>query len=707
MAAEQRRDPAGAGPSPLDDAALLKALSWMGYFSLRPRLTTVIGVVMVVSVLVPFAIVNPIPYFGMPGALAAGIIIAAAMAAGPLPGVIVAGAAGAFFIALVADPAHHFHGAATYATVAIWMVVALVAGIVADQLRARLDHLFEEVETRDEQIRGTLEAASAAVGLFAGPDLRCRNANARLRSLFVRDDWADRPLGELIPGLQPSLSGELQACVLGDQDSMQAGEVFLPTAGRTFSVSARCSMEAAEPTLFVTMIDVTSSLQARRALERLVALTQELHVGQTPSQVADAACRVGAEMFGCQTASYWSIHGDEIDIVARRPGPPPIGPWRLEEIGELRRVIDSHEPVFFHDVRERFPGDESHVRLKAYLEGEGLRSLLGLPISYGDTVGALLFLAWREPVDHPTDEQLMVARRFVDEAAIAVERARSLELLKRLEQSLLPHRELSTDELRVEHHFVAGEESMRIGGDFLGAVEAPSGELAVVIGDVSGHGPDAAALGATLRASWRARAMAGREPAETLARLDEILQRDRSDEFEFATVCCAWLDPRRGRLRVMLAGHHRPLLLDDVARELDIPYGPALGTFPAGPWQESAVELPRDWGLLFYTDGLVEGLAGTDMTTRLGLDGMIELLARGGPVRDIDQARLVRLVADVQRVNGAPLVDDVAVLFVAPRTTSGSGEVRIGHDGDELRKERGRAGSSEADAARSAGPEKS
>ena len=68
MARDQRRDP--PGPPPLDDTALLKALSWVGYFSLRPRLTTIIGVVAVVAVLIPFALVNPIPYFGMPGALA-------------------------------------------------------------------------------------------------------------------------------------------------------------------------------------------------------------------------------------------------------------------------------------------------------------------------------------------------------------------------------------------------------------------------------------------------------------------------------------------------------------------------------------------------------------------------------------------------------------------------------------------------------------
>jgi serine phosphatase RsbU (regulator of sigma subunit) len=97
--------------------------------------------------------------------------------------------------------------------------------------------------------------------------------------------------------------------------------------------------------------------------------------------------------------------------------------------------------------------------------------------------------------------------------------------------------------------------------------------------------------------------MAGVEPAEVMARLEQVLERDRPDDAEFATVCCAWLDPRDSRLRVVLGGHHRPLLLDGGAREIDIPYGPALGMFSGERWQAAAVELPEDCA---STDGLVE-----------------------------------------------------------------------------------------------------
>jgi serine phosphatase RsbU (regulator of sigma subunit) len=491
----------------------------------------------------------------------------------------------------------------------------------------------------------------------------------------------DRPLRELIPALSTEVTDELRACALSDGGTAQLNEVLVPTVGRTFSVSARCSSEAAEPTLFVTLIDVTSALEVRRALERLLAMTQELHVSETPSEVANAACRIGTEMFRCQTASFWNIRDDAVEIVARTPTPPPVGTWKLEEIGDLRRLVDAREPIFIHDVKENFPGGASHTRMRSYLEREGYRSILGLPIQYGGTVGALLFLAWHEAVDHPTDELLIVARRFADEAAIAVERARSLQqqqqrlaaeeetarLLQRLERNLLPRLQLSTPDLRVEYHYVASEERMRIGGDFLGAVETPAGELALVIGDVSGHGPDSAALGATLRASWRAMAIAGLEPAELMARLEQVFLRDRPDDFEFATVCCAWIDPRRRRLTVVLAGHHRPLLLDGDASEIDVPYCPVLGLFEAERRRPASVDLPERWGLIFYTDGLVEGRIRAGSSERLGFERVVEMLSAGGPLGDIDHRRLVDLVERVRSANGAPLPDDVAILFVAPR----------------------------------------
>jgi serine phosphatase RsbU (regulator of sigma subunit) len=138
-------------------------------------------------------------------------------------------------------------------------------------------------------------------------------------------------------------------------------------------------------------------------------------------------------------------------------------------------------------------------------------------------------------------------------------------------------------------------------------------------------------------------------------------------------VCCGWLDVGRSRFTVALAGHHRPLLLDGGVRELDVPYGPALGLFEAARWQPVELKLPPDWGLLLYTDGLVEARAGPGLAGRFGLERLSSLLAGGARQVEIDHEQLALLVQKVRDVNGGPLADDVALLYVAPR--------RLAHDG--------------------------
>ena len=90
---------------------------------------------------------------------------------------------------------------ATLLTIVVWIVVAMLAGLVAERLRQRLACAFTEIEAREEQLRVTLESADAAVGLFAGRELRCRNANRTAAPSVRREDWHDEPLDELLPGL--------------------------------------------------------------------------------------------------------------------------------------------------------------------------------------------------------------------------------------------------------------------------------------------------------------------------------------------------------------------------------------------------------------------------------------------------------------------------------------------------------------------------
>jgi hypothetical protein len=101
-------------------------------------------------------------------------------------------------------------------------------------------------------------------------------------------------------------------------------------------------------------------------------------------------------------------------------------------------------------------------------------------------------------------------------------------LYPRFQANLTPSLVTSTEGFLLVALSVPGEERMLLGGDFVDAVELDSGALAVIVGDVTGHGPDAAALGANLRAAWRVLALGETDPIEIVHRLEGVLTREIS-----------------------------------------------------------------------------------------------------------------------------------------------------------------------------------
>lgn len=215
--------------------------------------------------------------------------------------------------------------------------------------------------------------------------------------------------------------------------------------------------------------------------------------------------------------------------------------------------------------------------------------------------------------------------------------------------------------------YVASEKRMLLGGDFLDAVRTPDGGLALLIGDVCGHGPRAAALGARLRAGWRVLAGAGR-PVERLDLLDAFVESERFDDDLYATVLAVHVDAGGTVLRCALAGHP-PLLVagegGDVA-VLDDVRGPALGFGIDGPWAVAERTIAPGWTLVLYTDGLIEArLAEGGRLEVAGLRTLVtEALRSGGP----DE-----LVRRTQALADHGLDDDLALLVVSGLTVVAGG----------------------------------
>ena len=209
-----------------------------------------------------------------------------------------------------------------------------------------------------------------------------------------------------------------------------------------------------------------------------------------------------------------------------------------------------------------------------------------------------------------------------------------------------------------------GSDRALLGGDFYDVVQTSSG-VHLLIGDVSGHGPDEAALGVALRIAWRALILAGLTTPDVLRGVERVLLAERNDNESFATVAMASLNPSFTRADVVLCGHPRPLVIrgDDV-RELDMHTYPMLTSLPDAAIEPTAVDLADEWALLLFTDGLVEGRSAPGVSERLGVT---ELVRRLGPLlaeRMKCEELAPTLVTAAEQCNGGPLIDDVAVLLV-------------------------------------------
>lgn len=236
-------------------------------------------------------------------------------------------------------------------------------------------------------------------------------------------------------------------------------------------------------------------------------------------------------------------------------------------------------------------------------------------------------------------------------------------LVGRLQGSLLPVLDIPDPRVQLTTIYRPGERRLRLGGDFYDCMQLEDGRIALLIGDVSGHGPDAAALGASLRAAWRGLTLSETGHGDVLRYLQAVFEREGAGEDAFATIAYGLIDPTRTRLELVLAGHPPPILLDGgKARAIDAVPGPPLGVFGEADWPISTVLLDTPSAVvIFYTDGLTEARTGPGSRERVGIEGLVaEIAATCAP--PITTHDLAALTARLSARGGEPFADDAAIL---------------------------------------------
>lgn len=202
---------------------------------------------------------------------------------------------------------------------------------------------------------------------------------------------------------------------------------------------------------------------------------------------------------------------------------------------------------------------------------------------------------------------LVLAAITAERRAARVQLQGLLEQTKRsaetLQSAFLPDRLPQRVGLRCDALYIAAEREALIGGDWYDAFELPDGRIAFSIGDVTGHGLDAAASGARLRQSIFAAAFDSEDPAEILDKADGTLSRQNAP----ATAIVAILNRDLSRLSYASAGHPPPMIAGPNIPAHSLAYGGVpFGVGMPIDSETHTVALEAGAAILFYTDGLTE-----------------------------------------------------------------------------------------------------
>ncbi len=239
-------------------------------------------------------------------------------------------------------------------------------------------------------------------------------------------------------------------------------------------------------------------------------------------------------------------------------------------------------------------------------------------------------------------------------AAVEVEHVAAV--AETLQRSLLPERLPDVPGLGISARYLAGAADAQVGGDWYDVIALRDGHAGIAIGDVVGHGLDAAARMARLQNALRAYALEGLRPSLVLERMNGFAREVEGGPM--ATLLYGVVDPDEGRLRLATAGHPPVLVIGPTGESYfaEGPAGSPLGVVPFPAYEESTIPLVPGSTVLLYTDGLVE-------RPETSLDEGLEWLRgfAGGVPAHPDELCGALLQA---RFRDQPPRDDVALLAV-------------------------------------------
>ncbi|MFJ8532215.1 SpoIIE family protein phosphatase [Streptomyces sp. NPDC093591] len=433
------------------------------------------------------------------------------------------------------------------------------------------------------------------------------------------------------------------------------------------SVSAFRMQDPSGRVLGVTEIveDVTDRHRARRRLALLneagARIGSTLDVARTARELAEAAVPALAD----------ALSVDLLEPVTRgeEPAPEATGPLRRMAVRGVRP--EALQVMYPEGHLFSFPEDTAPARclaerrpvLEPLLEANrgwfsvdparaekalalGVHSLMVVPLAARGVVLGLVCL-WRSQRAEPFEEDdLTLAEEFAARAAVCIDNARRYtqqhNAAEALQRSLLPSEVPEHPAVDTAHHYLPAHASTGVGGDWFDVIPLSGLRVALVVGDVVGHGMHASATMGRLRAAVHTLAHLDLAPDEVLARLDDLVDHLATEQRQAdgntpqivgATCLYAIYDPVSRHCAMARAGHPPPTVVgpDGRVRPIDLPAGPPLG-LGGLPFETAELELDEGSLIALYSDGLL-------LADNRDIDQGLALLlsALGGPFHSLEQ----------------------------------------------------------------------
>ncbi len=502
----------------------------------------------------------------------------------------------------------------------------------------------------DDLVKAALAQSPCATVIF-DDRLRVRGANDAMAELIALPSARIRGLRPVDLGTRPQ-STELEAhlrrvLATGERREMQT-YLKATSEERAHAWLARMAplTDAAGQVRGVCMTahDFTEHFLARERLqlvnEASVRIGTTLDVTRTAQELAEVCVpaladfvsvdlldpqEYGGEAIGPLTApvqlrraAHHSVNPGAPEAVVK-PGQIDVYPDGLPQATSLTAGRTVVAAVPSGDPEAWRVWDERRVqRVKEF----GIHSTMSVPLrARGTTLGVVVFTRYRRP-DPFSPDDVLLAEEVTARAAVCIDNARRYsrerETALALQRSLLPRTLPRTAAVDAASRYLPAARA-GVGGDWFDVIPLSGMRVAMVVGDVVGHGIQASATMGRLRTAVRTLADIDLAPDELLTHLDDLVVRlseeaggEGGSPGEMGATCLyAVYDPVSRRCTMARAGHPAPLLLppNGAPRGIDLPAGPALG-LGGLPFESAELELTEGSVLAFYTDGLTESRAG-------------------------------------------------------------------------------------------------